>query len=87
MLAVLLFSGTCVKADDWPQWRGPNRDATWKETGILHHELSRVHLLDGTYPFNGRTVVWPPPAYANGHVFARNDKELICASLAAAQPK
>ena len=22
-------------ADDWPQWRGPNRDGVWKETGIL----------------------------------------------------
>ena len=26
------------------------------------------------------------PAYANRHVFARNDKELVCASLAANQP-
>jgi len=50
-----------------------------------YHELARVHLLDGTHPFNGRNVVWPPPAYANRHVFARNDKELICASLAALQ--
>ena len=48
-----------------------------------YQELGRVHLLDGTYPFGGRNVVWPPPAYANHHVFARNDKELICASLAA----
>ena len=23
---VLLFSATCVHAQDWPQWRGPNRD-------------------------------------------------------------
>ena len=52
-----------------------------------YHELSRVHLLDPTYPFNGRNVVWPPPAYANRHVFARNDKELICASVAAISPK
>ncbi len=22
-------------ADDWPQWLGPRRDATWRETGIL----------------------------------------------------
>jgi outer membrane protein assembly factor BamB len=48
-----------------------------------YRELSRVHLLDATHPFNGRNVVWPPPAYANRHVFARNDKELICASLVA----
>jgi len=38
-------------------------------------------------PFNGRNVVWPPPAYANRHVFARNDKEIIRASLAAAPLK
>lgn len=22
-------------ADDWPQWRGPNRDSVWHETGII----------------------------------------------------
>jgi outer membrane protein assembly factor BamB len=48
-----------------------------------YRELSRVHLLDPIHPFNGRNVVWPPPAYANRHIFVRNDKELICASLAA----
>jgi hypothetical protein len=48
-----------------------------------YQELGRVHVLDATYPFNGRLVVWPPPAYADRHIFARNDKELICASLAA----
>jgi hypothetical protein len=47
-----------------------------------YHELSRVHLLDPTHPFNGRNVVWPPPAYANRHVLARNDKEIIRAFLA-----
>jgi outer membrane protein assembly factor BamB len=49
-----------------------------------YQELSRVHLIDATNPFNGRNVVWPPPAYANRHVFARNDQELVCAALAAA---
>jgi outer membrane protein assembly factor BamB len=24
-----------ARADDWPQWRGPNRDGVWKETGII----------------------------------------------------
>jgi hypothetical protein len=32
--AVLLSSAT-LSADDWPQWRGPDRDGVWKETGIL----------------------------------------------------
>ena len=33
----LIVSGfyNCVNADDWPQWRGPNRDGTWNEKGIL----------------------------------------------------
>ena len=48
-----------------------------------YQELSRVHVLDPTHPFGGREVLWPPPAYANRHILARNDKELIRASLAA----
>lgn len=47
-----------------------------------YQELSRAHLIDPGFPFGGRNVVWPPPAYANRHVFARNGKELLCASLA-----
>ena len=30
-------------------------------------------------------VCWAHPAFANRHVFARNDKELVCVSLAAAR--
>lgn len=47
-----------------------------------YDEISRVALLEPTSPFGNRKVAWPPPAYANRHVFARNDKELVCASLA-----
>jgi outer membrane protein assembly factor BamB len=48
-----------------------------------YKELARARLLEPTYPFSGRNVAWPPPAYANRHVFARNDKELVCAFLGA----
>lgn len=48
-----------------------------------YKELSRVALLTPTYPFGGRNVVWPSPAYANRRIFVRNSKELLCASLAA----
>jgi outer membrane protein assembly factor BamB len=48
-----------------------------------YQELSRAHLLEPTSPFGGKMLAWVPPAYANRHVFARSDKELICASLAA----
>ncbi len=46
-----------------------------------YREISRAHLLEPTSPFGDRKCAWTPPAYANGHVFARNDAELVCASL------
>ncbi len=47
-----------------------------------YQEISRVKLLEPTFPFGGRKVAWPPPAYANRHIFVRNSKELICSCLA-----
>lgn len=53
-------------ADDWPQWRGPDRDGIWKETGIIDkfdgEEISirwRVPISSG---YSGPTV-------ADGRVF------------------
>src|SRR5258708_12588625 len=42
--ACLLQTGS-VQADDWPQWMGPQRDAVWREQGIVE-----------TFPTNGPTV-------------------------------
>ena len=33
-ILVLLIPGM-LRAADWPQWRGPNRDGVWSETGIV----------------------------------------------------
>ena len=46
-------------------------------------EISRAKLLDPTLEQLRRRdgVCWAHPAYANRHVFARNDKEIVCASL------
>ena len=27
--------GRGLRGDDWPQWRGPTRDGTWRETGVV----------------------------------------------------
>jgi outer membrane protein assembly factor BamB len=35
LLWVLFFCKMPLLADDWPQWLGPNRDAVWRESGIL----------------------------------------------------
>jgi outer membrane protein assembly factor BamB len=48
-----------------------------------YREISRAHLLEPSSVLGARKFAWTPPAYANRHVFARNDEELVCASLAA----
>jgi len=46
-----------------------------------YREISRSHLIDPTWPFNGAKFVYAPPAFANRHVFARSEAEVVCASL------
>lgn len=46
-------------------------------------EAGRMHVLDPTGDCFGRPVVWSHPAFAGKCVFARNDKQLVCVSLAA----
>jgi outer membrane protein assembly factor BamB len=47
-----------------------------------YKEIDRAHILEPTHEARGRTVVWSHPAFAQRCVFARNDKEIICVSLA-----
>ena len=48
-----------------------------------YEEISRAHLIDPLNRDPGRFVVWSHPAFANKHVYARNDKEIVSVSLAA----
>lgn len=48
-----------------------------------YKETSRAHILEPLGAAFGRQVVWSFPAFANRCVFMRNDKELVCVSLAA----
>lgn len=48
-----------------------------------YEEVGRARLIRPTTKDGKRWVVYAAPAYANRHVFARNDEELLCASLAA----
>jgi outer membrane protein assembly factor BamB len=45
-------------------------------------EVSRARLLEPTSAAFGRKVVWTHPAFADKCAFLRNDKEIICVSLA-----
>jgi outer membrane protein assembly factor BamB len=47
-----------------------------------YEEISRVHLLDPINRDAGRLVVWSHPAFANRRIYARNDREIVCVSLA-----
>jgi hypothetical protein len=47
-----------------------------------YEEISRANLLKPTNTAAGRPVVWSHPAFANRCVYARNDEEIVCASLA-----
>jgi outer membrane protein assembly factor BamB len=70
---------------------GDGRTWLFSETGDLilarltpqaYEELGRSHLLDPTNECFGREVVWSHPAFAHRCVFARNDREIVCVSLA-----
>jgi outer membrane protein assembly factor BamB len=52
-----------------------------------YKEISRAHLLDTSQHSFGRDVVWCHPAFAQKCVFVRNDKEIVCVSLAAVNEK
>lgn len=62
-------------ADDWPQWRGPSRDAVWREGGIVDQlpddKLPRKWTAKVASGYSGPTV-------ANGRVFVtdRVSKEM-----------
>ncbi len=44
---VFLLLGVWSRADDWPQWLGPQRDGVWRETGIVQK-----------FPAGGLTPKW-----------------------------
>src|SRR5438270_11312964 len=50
-VACLLEHGaSSARADDWPQWLGPQRDGVWRETGILEK-----------FPASGPVYRWRTP--------------------------
>jgi outer membrane protein assembly factor BamB len=50
-----------------------------------HKIAGRMKLLEPVEEARGRKVVWSHPAFARKCVFARNDKEMVCVSLAEKQ--
>ena len=46
-IVILVFCISPVAAADWPQWRGPNRDGTSPETGLLTRWPGRPQVAVG----------------------------------------
>ena len=65
-VVALASLGSALRADDWPQWRGANRDDVWNERGILEK-----------FPAEGLKLRWrvpvgpgfSGPVVAQGRVF------------------
>jgi outer membrane protein assembly factor BamB len=48
-----------------------------------YEEIGRAHILEPTNTMIDRPVVWSHPAFAHRSMYARNDNEIVCVSLAA----
>ena len=66
------FLSCSLRADDWPQWQGPNRDAISKETGLLKE-----------WPKDGPTLAWKvkglgggdsTPSIAKGRIYGMSHR-------------
>jgi outer membrane protein assembly factor BamB len=55
-LGFCLVNATPLHADDWPQWRGPQRNGQSKETGLLQE-----------WPKEGPTLLWKATDLGNGY--------------------
>ena len=60
-----MAAAAVVSADDWPQWRGPERLAVWQETGIVDQLPEQLQVAWRTPLRAG----YSGPAVADGRVF------------------
>src|SRR5687768_10081455 len=49
-MVVAVTVASAARADDWPQWLGPERDSVWREKGIVDR-----------FPKAGLKVAWRKP--------------------------
>lgn len=89
--ALAFLSAAALWPDDWPQWRGPNRDSVWRETGILE-----------SFPPDGLKILWQAevgwgyssPVVAQGRVFLTDaqltppnaQERVLCFDAASGKP-
>lgn len=89
VLAVVLGVGQLV-ADDWPQWRGPNRDGVWHETGVVESFASSQ--LEPTWSVEIGSG-YTGPTVADGRVYVmdrqrtpKQTERVLCFHAATGEP-
>ena len=87
VLAAAPFGESHARADDWPQWRGPRRDAVSEEKGLLQ-----------SWPAGGPKVAWQASGLGTGYssvvvgrgrllTMGRKESDVVVTALDAATGK
>jgi outer membrane protein assembly factor BamB len=82
---VILLAATCAPAQDWPQWRGPNRDA--RATGFTAPKAWPKELTQKWKVVVGDGVATPALVGNNLYVFTREKADEVIRSLDATTGK
>lgn len=70
--------------------RNDDRYFVWTDLGELiiaklspekYEEIDRAKILEPTFGARGRKVTWSHPAFADGKMYVRNFKEIVCIDL------
>src|SRR5262249_48231309 len=78
-----LWAASAARADDWPQWLGPQRDGVWREKGLVDK-----------FPPGGPKALWRVPvaagyggpAVADGRVYLMDRQRATDADGKPARP-
>lgn len=65
-IVLLAFSFSCANSQDWPDWRGSNRDGIWNETGIIQKFDSEIIKQKWSVPVGSG---YSGPTVSNGKVY------------------
>ncbi len=70
--AVVALATLALDAEDWPQWRGMDRDAVWRDTGLVERFADDGLIVKWRAPVRGG---FAGPAVADGRVFVLDYQE------------
>jgi len=69
---VVAFAVITLKAEDWPQWRGVERNAIWRDTGLIERFADDGLIVKWRVPIRAG---FAGPAVADGRVYVLDYQE------------